>query len=240
MRETNLVYVAPIDGATVEDALPERTERSSGLFAWGMPRLRTRRFVLALLEAGFVFVGLPLLAINSAGGLTIPLIMMMMLSSTAILLSATKSFHWSDLLPVEFWSEWRLMVGCSAAFALIAFTVTSLYWPSQLFSAPPEIAVMLIGFPILTALPMELVYRALFFRRYGHLIQGETAAIILGAAATSLGYAVLSGNIGGVIFGIALGGVLGWAYLKTGNFAVSVVLHWAAAAALYLIGPGIL
>jgi membrane protease YdiL (CAAX protease family) len=132
------------------------------------------------------------------------------------------------------------MVFCSAAFALIAFTVTSLYWPSQLFSAPPEIAVMLIGFPILTALPMELVYRALFFRRYGHLIQGETAAIILGAAATSLGYAVLSGNIGGVIFGFALGGVLGWAYLKTGNFAVSVVLHWAAAAALYLIGPGIL
>ena len=119
------MYVAPIDGAIVEDPLPERAERSSGLFAWGMPRLRNRRFVLALFESGFVFVGLPLLAINSAGGLTIPLIMMMMLSSTAILLSATKSFHWSDLLPVEFWSEWRLMVGCSAAFALCSAAIVT-------------------------------------------------------------------------------------------------------------------
>ena len=234
------MYITPIDGALMENALPERAERSHGLFAWGMPRLRARRYVLALVETGFVFLGLPLLAMNSAGGLTIPLIMMLMLSSTAILLSATKSFHWSDLLPVDFWSEWRLIAGVSAAFALIAFVVTSVYWPARLFSAPPEIAIMLIAFPVLTALPMELVYRALFFRRYGHLIRGETTAIILGAAATSLGYAVLSGSVGGVIFGFALGGVLGWSYLRTGNFLVSIILHWAAAASLYLIGPGIL
>ena len=234
------MYITPIDGALIEDALPEKAERSHGLFAWGMPRLRARRYALALLETGFVFVGLPILAMNSAGGLTIPLIMMVMLSSTAILLSATKSFHWSDLLPVDFWSEWRLLAGCSAAFAAIAFTVTSIYWPSRLFSAPPEIAIMLVAFPVLTALPMELVYRALFFRRYGHLIRGEATAVILGAAATSLGYAVLSGSVGGVFFGFALGGVLGWAYLRTGNFLVSILLHWAAVASLYLIGPGIL
>jgi len=234
------VYIAPIEGTLVEDALPERAERSDGLFAWGMPRLRARRYVLALLETGFVFLGLPLLALNSTGGLTIPLIMMVMLTSTAILLSATKSFHWADLLPVDFWSEWRLMLGSSAAFAAIAYAVTSIYWPSHLFSAPPEIAMMLVTFPILTALPMELVYRALFFRRYGHLIRGEATAIVLGAAATALGYAVLSGGAGGLVFGFALGGVLGWAYLRTGNFAVSVVLHWAAVASLYLIGPGIL
>lgn len=234
------MYIAPIEGTFVEDALPERAERSNGLFAWGMPRLRARSYRLALFETGFVFLGLPLLAMNSAGGLTIPLIMMVMLSSTAVLLSATKSFHWSDLLPVDFWSEWRLMAGCSAAFAAIAFTMTSIYWPTRLFTAPPEIALMLAAFPVLTAMPMELVYRALFFRRYGHLIRGEAMAIVLGAAATSLGYAVLSGSVGGVIFGFALGGVLGWAYLRTGNFAVSIVLHWAAVAALFLIGPGIL
>lgn len=233
------MYITPIDGAIVENALPERAERSHGLFAWGMPRLRARRYVLALLETGFVFVGLPLFALFSAGGLTIPLIMLVMLSSTAILLSATKSFHWADLLPVDFWSEWRLLLGCGLAFALIAFVMTSVYWPSRLFSAPPEIAVMLLAFPLLTALPMELVYRALFFRRYGHLIRGEASAIILGAAATALGYAVLSGGVGGVVFGFALGGVLGWAYLRTGNFLVSIVLHWAAVASLYLIGPGI-
>ncbi len=234
------MYIAPINGALVEDALPERAERSLGLFAWGMPRLRARRYVLALFETVFVFIALPVLVMLSNGGLTIPLIMMVMLSSTAILLSATKSFHWSDLLPVEFWSEWRILLGCSSAFAAVAFTLTSLYWPTHLFSAPPEIAVMLVVFPIFTAIPMELVYRALFFRRYGHLIQGEPMAILLGAAATSLGYAVLSGGFGGLLFGFALGGVLGWAYLRTGNFAVSVVLHWAAASALYLIGPGIL
>ncbi len=233
------MYIAPVEGTLVEDALPERAERSDGLFAWGMPRLRSRRYVLALFETGFVFVGLPLLSMNSAGGLTIPLIMMVMLTSTAILLSATKSFHWADLLPVELWSEWRLMAGCSAAFAAIAFTITSAYWPSHLFSAPPEIAMMLVVFPVLTALPMELVYRALFFRRYGHLIRSEGMAIVLGAAATALGYAVLSGSFSGVVFGFALGGVLGWAYLRTGNFAVSVLLHWAAVAALFLIGPGI-
>ena len=234
------MYITPIDGAIVENALPERAERSPGVFAWGMPRLRARRYVLALFETGFVFVGLPILALNSAGGLTIPLIMMVMLSSTAILLSATKSFHWADLLPVDFWSEWRLMAGCGAVFALIAFVVTSIYWPSRLFSAPPEIAMMLLAFPFVTALPMELVYRALLFRRYGHLIRGEATAIVLGAGATALGYTVLSGGVGGIVFGFALGGVLGWAYLRTGNFLVSIILHWAAVASLYLIGPGFL
>lgn len=99
---------------------------------------------------------------------------------------------------------------------------------------------MLIAFPIVTALPMELAYRALFFRRYGHLIKGEVTAIILSAAATSLGYAVLSGSLGGVVFGLSIGALLGWIYLRTGNFAVSVTIHWLAAIALYLIGPGIL
>ena len=205
-----------------------------------MPKLHSRRYFLALLETGFVFVGLPLLAMNPVSGLTIPLIMMVMLTSTAILLSATKSFHWSDLLPVEFWSEWRLLASCCAAFAFIALTITSVYWPSQLFSAPPEIALMVVAFPLFTGLPMELVYRALFFRRYGHLIRSEAAAIGIGAMFTALGYAVLAGSAGGMLFGFALGGVLGWAYLRTGNFAVSVFLHWAAIAALYLIGPGIL
>lgn len=220
--------------------MPQKAERSKGLFAWGMPRLRPGRFLFALLETSIVFVGLPLLALSSIDGLSLPLIMCAMLSSTAILLSATKSFHWSDLLPVDFWSEWRLMLSCAAGFALTALILTSLYWPARLFSAPPETALMLIAFPLVTALPMELVYRALFFRRYGRLIQGEWMANFLGAAATALGYAVLSHSAAGVAFGFGLGLVLGWAYLRTGNFLLCIVLHWMAAAALYLIGPGLL
>ncbi len=199
------MYIAPIDGALVEDALPERAEHSPGLFAWGMPRLCARRYVLALFETLLVFIAPPVLAMMSNGGLTIPLIMMVMLSSTAILLSATKSFHWSDLLPVEFWSEWRILLGCSAAFVAVAFTLTSLFWPAHLLSAPPEVAVMLVVFPMFTAIPMELVYRALFFRRYGHLIQGEPMAILLGAAATSLGYAVLIRWIGRFALWLCIG-----------------------------------
>ena len=101
------MYITPVDGALMENALPKRAERSHGLFAWGMPRLRARRYVLALAETGFVFVGLPLLAMNSAGGLTIPLITTAGGAKMGKTAEGAVWLHAEHLSAFGFWQFWR-------------------------------------------------------------------------------------------------------------------------------------
>ena len=232
------LYLGPIDNASSAERV--NTTDEAGLFAWGLPQLRARQFYFKAVEFGFVFIALPLVALSMGGGLTLPLVMNVMLVSTVILLSLTQSFHWRDLLPVDFWSEGRLLLAGVAGFALAAFLLTLAIAPEQLLSPAPESIAMLIAFPFVTALPLELVYRALFFRRYGRLFQSERASIFVGAGVTALAYAVLSHSAGGALVGFGVGAVLGAAYLRTGNFLFCILLHWAAIASLYLIGPGLL
>ncbi|MEM7269306.1 MAG: CPBP family intramembrane glutamic endopeptidase [Pseudomonadota bacterium] len=205
-----------------------------------MPRLRADRFLLALIEVFVVFIGLPLLALSYDAVVTLPVVMGAMLTSTIVLLSATRQFHWADLLPVDFWSERRLAASFLLAFVFTAGSLSLFYWPERIGDVSADTVIMLLAFPLVTALPMELVYRALFFRRYGHLIASEPLAIFLGALATALGYAVLSGSPAGVAFGFGVGLALGWTYLNTGNFVLCVLIHWFAAVSIFLVGPGVL
>lgn len=232
------MYIGPIEKPVrQEDIGPETFDR--GLFAWGMQQLPARQYYLKICELALVFIALPMIALSLGGSLALPIVMSTMLTTTIILLSLTQSFHWRDLLPIDFWSEGKLLVGMTAGVAACCLLLTLLIAPEKLFSSEAETVAMLVAFPLVTALPIELVYRALFYRRYGRLFTSEPRSIIFGGFATALAYMVLFQNGSGAVIGFALGTVLGASYLRTGNFLFCVLLHWAAMACYYLIGPGI-
>ena len=233
------MLIEPVDDRTARAVLPQRSDASRGLFAWGRDQLKSARLVIAWLEFAFVFLFLPGAAVFAGMSSATPIVIMIMLSSTVAFLSMTRSFHWRDLLPVDPLSEWRLVVAFSLAFAAIAAGATLAFQPERFLAPDAGVAPMLIAFPFLTALPIELVYRALFLRRFGHLFMSEWGAVLVGACANGLAYFILSPSISGAVFGFVLGVSLGWFYLRTGQFALCVLLHWIAAISVWVIGPGL-
>jgi membrane protease YdiL (CAAX protease family) len=83
------------------------------------------------------------------------------------------------------------------------------------------------------------VYRALFFRRFGYLFRSNWQAISLGMLMTGIIYFMITASIAGFGFGCVLGAVLGWTYLRTGQFLMNVALHWVAVLCICLIGQGL-
>lgn len=234
------MLLEPIDEDGASVALPKRKAKARGLFAWGRTQPGRNSLIMTWAEFLFVFIAMPLIAIASHATQGIPLVMGAMLASTAALLSMTRSFHWSDLLPIDMLSEWRIALKSLAIFSGTSFIVTLLFFPYRLFSPAGDAYVMLLAFPLVTALPLELVYRALFFRRFGLLFHNELGAIVAGAIVNALVYFMLSGGgEAAAVFGACVGALLGWVYLRTGQFVLSVLLHWCAALCVWLIGPGL-
>lgn len=232
------MLIEPIDETTAAP-LPRRTGPARGVFAWGRSQLSSLRLCLAWLEFGFVFAVLPAVAIAANAISAIPIVFMIMVSCAVAFLSMTRSFHWRDLTPVDPLSEWRLVVLLSAGFAALSAAVTLAFFPDRFLAADLGVLPMLVAFPVLTALPLELVYRALLMRRYGHLFREEWGALLVGAAANALAYYVITHTVGGALFGAFIGVAIGWFYLRTGQFALGVLLHWIAAICVWVIGPGL-
>ncbi|MEO1611480.1 MAG: CPBP family glutamic-type intramembrane protease [Pseudomonadota bacterium] len=229
----------PTDETTAAGKLRAQEVRG-GLFAWGLPALTGGGRLIVWLECVILFFALPLAVAVSGAALFIPFAISTMLCSCVALLSMTRNFHWGDLRPVDPLSEWRLVAGMSVGFAGLS-AVASLIAerPIDVAAAAP-LAPMLIAFPLLTAAPMELVQRALFFRRFGRLFPSESVALVYGAASNALLYFMLTGTNASLFFGAFIGVALGWAYLRTGQFLISVLLHWIAAICIFTIGPGLL
>ena len=107
-----------------------------------------------------------------------------------ILLHFTDEFRWDDLTigPVK----WRQTL----ALGMITFGVAcALCWwllPDRLFlllrERPVLLPVLVIVYPLVLVLPQELIFRPLFFKRYGALFQSENMAIAANACLFSFAH----------------------------------------------------
>ncbi len=107
-----------------------------------------------------------------------------------ILLWRTGGLHWRDVTLGWGRFDWRLF----AAFAGLTFaaSVLVLYLtrPEALFSFlrrdPRFLLLIWALYPLLSALPQELIFRVLFFHRYGRLFSGPRQAVLVNAALFSV------------------------------------------------------
>jgi membrane protease YdiL (CAAX protease family) len=102
---------------------------------------------------------------------------------------------------------------------------------------PGFFILVMLFYPILSALPQELLFRVLWFRRYGGILPGGNAGLVLNAAVFSLAHLMYwSGIVTAMTF--AGGLAFAWAYQRRGSFAMAVVLHGLAGQIVFALGLG--
>lgn len=215
-----------------ENLAPERSLRWRGIeFAAlyiGIPV-----FIAAFLPASWMFPALFMLTGLGLG-----------------LLAVTPGFRWRSLF--EGWSRisWRLTIIFTALTAIACYVIMVTFRPEALFflfgpDAPRmangwSIMVMIaLFYPLVSALPQELVFRPLFFRRYGALLPGgPSAQLAWNAAVFSLAHLMYwSWIVAAMTF---VGGlVFAWSYEVRRSFPEAVILHSIAGIVLFAFGMGV-
>lgn len=104
---------------------------------------------------------------------------------------------------------------------------------------PELMAMIALGYPVVSALPQEVVFRVLFFERYAPILPSRIAPqIVLNATIFALAHVMYWSWI--VLALTFAGGLLfAWSYRVRGNFPEAVVLHSVAGVALFLLGMGV-
>ncbi len=158
-----------------------------------------------------------------------------------LLLWLTGGFDWREAL--RGWSRFSLpiLLAFSAITLVSSVIVLWLTRPEALFSFPrnnPRLLLFVwLLYPLLSALPQELIFRALMFHRYGRLFDNPRQAVLVNATIFSLAH-LMYWNWIVLIFTFFGGLAFGVAYLKRG-LLWAWVLHAIAGNILFTVGMGV-
>lgn len=194
-------------------------------------------------EFATLFLGLPMAL---AFGLPPSVMWTLLAASFALglaLLAVTPGFRFAEFLrgppSPGLWSAPAFAAG--TAVAIYALTVALI--PHALFWMPtrmPDLWLMILVFyPLMSALPQEAVFRVLFFRRYGALFPSKAAAVAANAFVFALAHLFLW-NWVALLLTAAGGAIFSLAYLhgRGRNFWFPVLLHAIAGWLIFTIGLG--
>lgn len=187
-----------------------------------------------------LFVAVPVaLAVVLPPGTMFPVLF----AATALgtwLLHRTPGFRWRDLRRGAAEVTWRRLLVLAGVTLAVSGAILWLTAPGAAFGLIRErpllwLAVMLL-YPLLSALPQELLFRPLFFLRYGPLLP-KRAAPLLNAAMFSLAH-LMYWSLVVTVMTFAGGLVFAWAYRARGSFPLAVALHAVAGCVLFTAGMG--
>ena len=160
-----------------------------------------------------------------------------------VLLHRTPGFHWRDLARGWRKIDWKFVAVFAIATIAVSVGILMAALPGRwllLYRMNPGIwLAILVLYPFLSALPQEIVFRSLFFRRYGPILPPAHAALLLNASVFSLAH-LLFWNWIVALMTFAGGLVFAWAYEVRGSFPFAVVLHAVAGNILFTAGIGTL
>lgn len=200
-----------------------------------IPRARLRAEFAALyiaLPAAFAFLVPP-------DGFWAALAVMFVLAWA--LLARTPGFRWRSLRPRDGGGLLAPTLAFCAALLPVSAALPLLLRPEAFLWLPRQQPVLWLAilalYPLLSALPQELAYRALFFERYSSLFPNRHAALLANGLAFGFAHLFLW-NLPAVLLSAAGGMVFAWAYRERGSFALAWLLHSLAGAALFTSGAG--
>lgn len=188
-----------------------------------------------------LFAGLPLLLAYALPPTAMFTVLGLATLAGMVLLHRTPGFAWGQLRFGRV--PWGVITGVALVTALVSAGLTLWLLPANLFVLPrraPELWLMImVLYPLVSALPQELVFRPLFFERYGALFGHRRLALAVNAAAFSLAH-LMYGHP--VVMSLTLvgGWLFGWLYLYRGGFPAAVVAHSIAGQILFTSGLGYL
>lgn len=197
------------------------------------------RFWLGV-EFAALYIAAPLaMALFMPGHLLFPALAVFSLIGL-LLLWRTGGFGWRAL--VRGWRQTPVaeVAGIALATLVAGMVILWIAHPEYLFHIPrnrPGMLVVIWAFyPLLSALPQELIFRPLFFHRYAALLPTGQGAIAVNAAIFSFAHLMYWSWI--VIIMTFVGGwIFARAYLRHG-FPAAWILHAVAGNVLFAVGMG--
>jgi len=159
-----------------------------------------------------------------------------------VLLVLTPGFSTRELLRGPVAGQWKLIAGFALAGGVLCFGLTLALVPERLFELPRHHTglwlLILLAYPLLSAAPQELIYRVLFFRRYGAPFPSDKLA--LAANTVAFGFAHLF-YMNALTIGLTTlaGLIFGAVYLRFGSVLLTSVLHGLAGQLVFTSGLGV-
>lgn len=208
-------------------------------FIWGRPDQPRNMKLIA--EFTVLFIAFPIgIALFLPPGQLFGVLFLFSLFGL-IMLWRTDGFDWLEMIIGWKRPDWRLLVYFTMITFVISAMILYLSRPDALFSFlhrnPRLLLLVWLLYPILSALPQEIVFRVLFFNRYGRLFTGPKQAVFVNSVIFSLGHLMYWSWIvtvltffGGLAFAVA--------YLNRGLPWVWA-LHALAGNILFTVGMGV-
>ncbi|MDH2328973.1 CPBP family intramembrane metalloprotease [Cereibacter sp. SYSU M97828] len=193
-----------------------------------------------VVEMGALFVAAPILvALVARPGQVFPSVLPL-LGIGAVLLHLTPDFRWSSIF--QGWRGIRLPLIAFAGVATFVAGWIGIQWlqPWATFwlwrKEHGLFWALLVAYPLLSALPQEVIYRTLFFRRYATILPEGHFATVLNATLFSLAHLMfwnwvilLVSFVGGLLFA--------WSYRQRG-LVEAWALHSLTGFLLFATGVG--
>lgn len=160
-----------------------------------------------------------------------------------VLLHLTPGFAWSELRRGIGRIRWDFVAAFVFATVGVGYAVVQATAPQAFLFLPrhqPALMLMIVAlYPVLSALPQEILFRPLFFRRYGGLLPARSGPqLVLNAAVFSFAHLMYwSWIVAAMTFWGGL--AFAWAYRVRRNFPEAVVLHALAGIVLFALGLGV-
>lgn len=158
------------------------------------------------------------------------------------LLWITPGWRVRDLFRGPVLSEWRLIavfwIGTAATCTVFVFAINPALFLSFVERNPGFWLIVMLAYPLLSAWPQEVIFRALFFERYQGLFPSKFILIAANGAVFGFGHLFYMNWI--TISMTAVGGaVMGWAYLRHRSMSLAWVLHALAGQLIFTAGLGV-
>lgn len=202
--------------------------------------VETRRALRLRAEFLLFYVGVPVAVAVALPARQMFPALFAMTALGILLLWRTEGFRWRELIAGRIDLPQAALL--SVIVAAVSYAVLSAREPEALFflarERPELLAMIWVFYPVVSALPQELIFRPLFFRRYGAVLPEGRGAIVLNAAVFSLAHLMYWSPVVAVMtFGGGL--VFAWVYEAKRSFPQAVLLHALAGNILFAIGMGV-
>ncbi|MFN3613998.1 MAG: type II CAAX prenyl endopeptidase Rce1 family protein [Rubrimonas sp.] len=199
------------------------------------------RRVRLWLEFVALFVGAPLAMTAWFGAYALFATLYVLTAASLALLALTPGFRLRHLLRLPDRGDMLAIAAFTAISAVLCAALTLWLRPASFLWMPtrnPALWTMiLMWYPPLSALPQEIIFRSLFFERYGGLFPSRAAGALASGGAFGLGHLFFMNPV--AIGTTTVAGVfMGWVYMRNRSLITATILHAIGGLMVFTMGLG--
>ncbi len=194
-----------------------------------------------LIEFTLLFIGIPVLLIYTED--IFPLIPTILLLMGVVLVVIRRTgWQYRDILILGSWRSWKNMLLVWLGSAVFWVGVVYLWQPENLFSFAlqrPDIwLLVMILYPLMSALPQEILYRTFFWHRYAELFNNNKWMLISVSAFVFMWGHLMFMNWFALTITFLGGLTFAWRYYHTRSLLLVAVEHGLYGNLFFSVGLG--